>query len=340
MSQLAPFGWEGPAQGTDGGAILQHGVQLLEEGDVAGARAIFRRALVATPDDACAQAYLALATYRGEGLAESADAMARTSLGLAMITLGRFSDAEAILQGALQLSPGHPRAHELLGIALYRMGRIAEANEQFICANTTDTLWSDATPPMTELLLPPLSVGPVAAAAPPMSELLLPPLSPVPPDASDASVNLQPLNELLLAPVPLAQLSQQEMPKTAKPIEMISFDAAYPPAPTNAPPRAAGQFMSLVSGESLDLSANESTDMFDMDTQVSAQPLEELELPPLPQPDAALASTKDDGTPPTASKLFAAKDVHELLRVNERARTRFANNNLGQSDIDDLFGKF
>ena len=72
------------------------------------------------------------------------DANATFNLGVAYYQVGRTDDAVATLQRGLTLAPGNAYAHNFLGCALLRNGRITAASREFLKAIAADEGYAEA----------------------------------------------------------------------------------------------------------------------------------------------------------------------------------------------------
>ena len=119
----------------NGRALMNYGLTLMARGDVDGALALFERALPLTPNYSYLQTNLGIAKHT-KGDAAGAEPFFQRGVALARNTAepfffyGRFlpaerrpAEAEAQLRRALEISPGHIEANQLLGKILAEKGR-------------------------------------------------------------------------------------------------------------------------------------------------------------------------------------------------------------------------
>lgn len=110
---LALGGSAVPATGKESPAeLFNRGVELLNKGDLDGAIAAYRAAILADPKDA----------------------NAHYALGVALRRKGDVDGAIAEYRAAIQLNPGHVDAHSNLGMALSEEGDVDAAIEEYKAA--------------------------------------------------------------------------------------------------------------------------------------------------------------------------------------------------------------
>lgn len=120
------------------------GEALLSEGQVAAARAVFKKAIADEPKDARAWLDLGLAheaggdvgsaekAYRRATELDSAFAEAFNNLGVLLRESGRLDDAIQALERAVALDPGLAAARFNLGLAYEDRGNLAEAEREYL----------------------------------------------------------------------------------------------------------------------------------------------------------------------------------------------------------------
>jgi Flp pilus assembly protein TadD len=128
---------------------LIEGSEALQRGDAGGARQLLEKALRFKPRNQRARNLLGLSLFKlGElekaetiyrGLIEDhpADPTLRVNLGLVFLKLGSANDAARCFETTLDLSPGHRKAQNYLGIALAQKGDLAKAQEWFLKAGNS-----------------------------------------------------------------------------------------------------------------------------------------------------------------------------------------------------------
>jgi tetratricopeptide (TPR) repeat protein len=60
------------------------------------------------------------------------------NLGYSLVQVGRFKEAEPLLEAAITIDPTRPNAFKNLGLAMLSQGRIAEAADYFVLATETN----------------------------------------------------------------------------------------------------------------------------------------------------------------------------------------------------------
>ena len=157
-SQLPPLRPSGGAPKDPLGAsaaddfifYLRRGKDALDAGQMDAARDALERAYELNPESAKVQNFLGM-TYFKLGLLEAAKTVYDrliaehdaegplfVNLGLVLLRQGRLVEAEDALRRALDLSPGHVRAHCYLGLVQYRRGDLIRAKENFLKGGNSD----------------------------------------------------------------------------------------------------------------------------------------------------------------------------------------------------------
>lgn len=118
---------------------LRNARALLERNDLGAARRLYEGVLSLSPDDVEALHLLGLVCLRQGDAARAEPLIARsmraglrqawnfTNHGAALVGVGRYRDALAVLDEALKLDPAHPPAHTATGDALLGLERFDEA---------------------------------------------------------------------------------------------------------------------------------------------------------------------------------------------------------------------
>ena len=128
---------------------LVEAADSLQRGDAGGARQLLEKALRYKPRNQRARNLLGLSLFKlGElekaeaiyrGLIEDhpADPTLRVNLGLVFLKLGAAIDAARCFETTLDLSPGHRKAQNYLGLALAQKGDLESAREWFLKAGNS-----------------------------------------------------------------------------------------------------------------------------------------------------------------------------------------------------------
>lgn len=123
-------------------ALLSMGIALANQGDFAQASGYFKRATEADPGLALAWYDYGLSLFKSGRPAEAEQALARAeaaakgdpvvllSVAQILTELGRADRGAAIAQAVLRKEPRSGQAHFALGLALAKLGRVAEARDQ------------------------------------------------------------------------------------------------------------------------------------------------------------------------------------------------------------------
>ena len=126
--------------------LLNRGSDLFAAGELEQAREALEAAVALRPRDPKAASLLGLCYFKLEKLDEAAqiytalahdnplDVTLHVNLGLVELKRGRPSAAIRALEVAVNLAPGHRRAHNDLGLAYYENGEIERAREAFLQA--------------------------------------------------------------------------------------------------------------------------------------------------------------------------------------------------------------
>jgi Flp pilus assembly protein TadD len=134
------------AENAEFDRALATGSDLLSEGNPTDARFALEKALRYKPRNQRARNLLGLALFklgelpRAEEIYRSliedhpSDPTLRVNLGLVFLKAGVAADAVRAFETALDLSPGHDKAQNYLGLALAQKGELARAREWFLKA--------------------------------------------------------------------------------------------------------------------------------------------------------------------------------------------------------------
>lgn len=134
------------AENAEFDRALATGTDLLSEGNPTDARIALEKALRYKPRNQRARNLLGLALFklgelpRAEEIYRSliedhpSDPTLRVNLGLVFLKAGAAADAVRSFETALDLSPGHEKAQNYLGLALAQKGELARAREWFLKA--------------------------------------------------------------------------------------------------------------------------------------------------------------------------------------------------------------